>query len=417
MIQLRDVYGIQNDLPEYTYVVRESCDKKLEYLLGTQRHIVIHGASKQGKSCLRKKIIGSKNIIIIQCQPEKTIANILKEICNKLQITFPTTLETTSNTSGNASFEVQGKARLPFIAEGSLTTGVEAGIGSETKQLFECSGIGENDLEIISRVISKKNMRIIFEDFHYLSEEQRKNFSFLLKSFYEYSVYIIIIGIWAEHNLLTYYNGDLTGRIEEIDMTWTNEELYDVIKKGENPLRIIWQKYISENIIEISYNNVGITQRLCEKICLECGYLNNRTLFRRSISDVSLIKIAKKHIINDISQRYNKIYEVFMAGFEDTDLKVYLNVFKALTTISRNELKSGIPQNHLLTEINSKYNPGIRLSDLTSALKRIERLQATRQITPFLITYNENTREIYLVDREFIFYIEQGNPSWEWLQE
>jgi hypothetical protein len=198
-------------------------------------------------------------------------------------------------------------------------------------------------------------------------------------------------------------------------MTWTADELREVIKKGEKPLKIKWGQDITDTIIKISYNNVGITQRLCEKICFENNFVNGKSFFKRPIDKVETVEYAKKYVVDDISQRYNKIYEIFISGFEETDLKVYLNVFKALTTIPRKELINGIPQSHLLTEITTKYNSKIRLSDLTSALKRIERLQALRQITPFLITYNENTREIYLVDREFIFYIEQGNPSWEWL--
>lgn len=64
-----------------------------------------------------------------------------------------------------------------------------------------------------------------------------------------------------------------------------------------------------------------------------------------------------------------------------------------------------------------QFNDKIRLSDLTAALNRTERLQSSRGITPMLIMYNENLREIHLVDREFLFYREFGNPDWEWLNK
>ena len=56
-ISLRDVFGITNDIPKYTYVDRQKLDEKFAYYLESQKHIVVHGASKQGKSCLRKKQI------------------------------------------------------------------------------------------------------------------------------------------------------------------------------------------------------------------------------------------------------------------------------------------------------------------------------------------------------------------------
>ncbi len=109
-----------------------------------------------------------------------------------------------------------------------------------------------------------------------------------------------------------------------------------------------------------------------------------------------------------------KMYEVFERGFEETDLKTYYNIFKAISGLPISKITKGIPQSELLTKVQG-FESRIRLSDLTAALNRVEKLQSSRGITPFLLMYNENTREIYLVDREFIFYREYGNPDWDWL--
>ncbi|MBW4573959.1 MAG: hypothetical protein KME08_01595 [Aphanothece sp. CMT-3BRIN-NPC111] len=55
MPRLNEVFGIATSVPKYTYVDRASLDQKFIYLLGCDQHIVIHGASKQGKTILRKK--------------------------------------------------------------------------------------------------------------------------------------------------------------------------------------------------------------------------------------------------------------------------------------------------------------------------------------------------------------------------
>ncbi len=242
--------------------------------------------------------------------------------------------------------------------------------------------------------------------------------AFELKALYEAGIYVIIIGIWSEQNLLTYYNGDLSGRVEEMDLQWTDDELRDVLRKGEDALNIQFSDEIRNEMVESSYNNVGLLQRLAEKVCFLTEVTVSIKKYKQSkkIENVDIYTSARKDIINDLRQRYSKIYEVFERGFEETELKVYYNIFKAVSTLPTDKIIKGIPQHELPIKA-QKFEPKIRHSDLTAALKRIEKLQISREITPFLVMYNENTREIHLVDREFIFYREFGSPDWEWLNQ
>lgn len=61
MPKLSNVFGVINTVPEYTYVDRSKLDNRFNYLWRNQKHIVVYGASKQGKSCLRKKNSNLKN--------------------------------------------------------------------------------------------------------------------------------------------------------------------------------------------------------------------------------------------------------------------------------------------------------------------------------------------------------------------
>jgi hypothetical protein len=71
--------------------------------------------------------------------------------------------------------------------------------------------------------------------------------------------------------------------------------------------------------------------------------------------------------------------------------------------LSERDLLVGIPAEKLLVAIN-QISPSIRKSDLTSALEKIERLQAARGITPLLTSYNRSLKLLSLTDREFLFY-------------
>ncbi len=54
-LKLNQVFGISPDVPKHTYVDRNNLDQKFRYLLDSGSHLVIHGASKQGKTVLRRK--------------------------------------------------------------------------------------------------------------------------------------------------------------------------------------------------------------------------------------------------------------------------------------------------------------------------------------------------------------------------
>lgn len=409
-IELHEVFGIQKDLPKYTYVNRQNLDEKLQYLLNTQRHIVIHGASKQGKSSLRKKIVNSAEEICIQCLPDKDAKEIIRDILRRLNYKIP--VKEIEQIENLILGEISGKVSNPLIGELGGKGSLSNKDTNSTEQKF-LEGY-DTDINTIREQTKKLTKRIVLEDFHYLSEEVRQKLAFYLKALYEYGIFIVIIGIWSEQNLLTYYNSDLSGRIEEIDLNWKDDELRKVIEKGESTLRIKIDPNIKANIIKYSFHNVGLAQRLTEKFCYNSGILERRPLFSSIVLNKSEnLDRAKIDLISDIRQRYIKIHDVFMNGFEETELKVYYNIFKAFTIIPAEEIISGIHQSKLLEYV-KQFNSRIRLSDLVAGLNRIERLQSTREISPFLIMYNESTKESYLVDREFLFYREFGNPEWDW---
>lgn len=63
---LDDIFGMSRDIPK-NYVSRSYVDEELEVNLLRDKHIVIYGSSKQGKTCLRKKCIDENDQIVIQC--------------------------------------------------------------------------------------------------------------------------------------------------------------------------------------------------------------------------------------------------------------------------------------------------------------------------------------------------------------
>jgi len=319
----------------------------------------------------------------------------------------------------DVSDEVAGKVEggIPGLLKGDVKGTTIDSSSEEIAKTFKPSYGSSECVKLLAKQLIANNKRLIIEDFHYLSEETRQEIAFHLKVLFESNVFVLIIGIWAEQNLLAFYNGDLSGRIEEINISWTKEELHSVLKKGEEALNISFSKEIAEGMVNSSYENIGLLQRIAETICIIEG-ITERQSEIKIINKLESLETARKKIVLDISQRYTKIKEVFERGFRsNTQLKVYYQIFRFLTEATDYGLIYGIQKTDVLNHIQRFSTKKIRPGDLTSALDKIERLQSSRSITPLLMSYNKSLREISLTDREFLFYRKYGDIEWEWLED
>ena len=61
-----EVFGIVRDVP-MNYVERDQVDGMLIDSLTSDKHLVIYGSSKQGKTCLRKHCLDENDYIIVTC--------------------------------------------------------------------------------------------------------------------------------------------------------------------------------------------------------------------------------------------------------------------------------------------------------------------------------------------------------------
>ena len=63
----RDVFGMTRDLP-INYVTRKDVDGKFIDSLTRDKHLIVHGGSKQGKTSLRKYNLKPDDYIVVSCQ-------------------------------------------------------------------------------------------------------------------------------------------------------------------------------------------------------------------------------------------------------------------------------------------------------------------------------------------------------------
>ncbi|NES06207.1 MAG: ATP-binding protein [Okeania sp. SIO2F4] len=243
-------------------------------MLDSGSHLVIHGASKQGKTMLRRKNLPDGKCIKVQCTNRTDISHIYSEIIRHAKVNVST--EITNKISGSAD----AKGTVPGLElKGVLN------IGRQEKHGFQ--GFSLDNINYIAEVIQKTNKKVVIEDFHYLSKEVKEKLSFDLKVFRDCSVSFIIMGVWSEDNILSYYNRDLSRRIEEIDVRWKNEELEKVLEMGERKLQISFSDNIKKSILDDSNGNVGLLQLIAGKVCLASGITDNNSRSNRTISNIN----------------------------------------------------------------------------------------------------------------------------------
>jgi hypothetical protein len=415
MTQLGEVFGIAASVPVHTYVDRAGLDKRFTYLVKQDRHLVIHVASKQGKTILRKKNLPENKCLTVQCGANSDCGRIYLEVLRQLGSHIPTEVSRNLTLNTELQGKVSGQLNLPLLASGEA--GIECGesVESESGTVLKSIGIDAASLGYIAQEIKRSGRKVVIEDFHYLPEQEKINLAFDLKAFWDSQVFFIIIGIWSDQNLLTYYNGDLSGRIEEIDIRWTFEELNQVLQKGAKALNISFDLDIKKEILEDANQNVGLLQRIAEKYCYEASIYENGFL-KRVVKDRAALEKCRDAICGEESVRYRLFDDVISRGLRDSgnsELKVYQRIVRVCVEATNQDLRDGVSRSDLLSRI-QVYEPRVRLSDLSAALNKIDRLQADRSISPIVLSYNSKTQKIQLVDREFLFYRKYGNPSWSW---
>jgi hypothetical protein len=85
-MKLNEVFGIATEVNNASYVNRGGLDEVLGYYLETQRHVAIHGDSKQGKSWLRSRLLDKTEALVVQCQIETTPESLFSEALGQLDV-------------------------------------------------------------------------------------------------------------------------------------------------------------------------------------------------------------------------------------------------------------------------------------------------------------------------------------------
>ncbi|MBL4615038.1 MAG: hypothetical protein JKY27_09220 [Magnetovibrio sp.] len=403
------VFGIARDIP-VNYVTRDNVDGALVNNLTRDKHVVIYGSSKQGKTCLRKHCLQEEDYITVTCSNRWDLGDLHSSILKMAG--YELELQKTKTVSGkqkvSAKFGVSIKA--PGIGEigGELGSVNDDGKSSTvTSSNLELDVYDANDIINALKVIEFVQY-IVLEDFHYLPNDVQKDFAIALKAFHESSeLCFIIVGVWLEENRLIQFNGDLTGRVIAINADkWSDEDLREVVGNGEKLLNVTFDGAFIKDLISGSFESVAIVQEACHNACIRHD-INHTQKTLTKVGNGLDARTLIQEVVNAQSGRYFGFITHFASGFQETRLEMHNWILYPVLIATPQELEEGLRLTSLNKTIKDKHpgdkwNPG----NLTQALQSTASLQVKKGTVPIILDYDQTKTNLNVVDRGFLIWLE-----------
>ncbi len=385
------VFGVARELP-INYVVREAVDGTFVSSLVRDKHIVVFGSSKQGKTCLRKSNLNDDDYIVVTCSNKWTLELLHSAILKAAGYT----IEQSTTRTVDGGFKINAK----FAGyERKKST-------SKVNVALELDPADVNDIIGALAQIGFDKF-VVLEDFHYLSDEVQQDFAVALKAFHESSnLTFIVVGVWLDENRLVEFNGDLTERVLSVNAdAWSRSQLSEVIELGERLLNIEFEPVFRDGLIDGCFDSVSIIQTACHQVAEEAGIaatVDEPTIVGAGVDPVQVIR----NVVDKQSARYSAFLQKLAGGFQETSLQMYRWLLVPVLIATIEELEAGLTYGNITKVINANHPASpVNAGNITQALKSVASLQVKQGITPIILDYDQTDRKLKVVDRGFLIWL------------
>lgn len=408
---INQTFGIDEIPPQDcpTYIDRPVHDSFKYNITHEKQHLIIFGASKQGKSWLVEKYCPS--FLRIGCHTSFNLHSILKHIMEQLGL-FIGNIQKTSIEETTESSELGSKVSggLFGVLKGGISEKQQDGEKSTSAETLSYNSIDIEDLTSVIKAIKDRieNNFIVIENFHYLKQEIQYSFAMTLREFLYYDIRFIIIGIWKDNTKLTTMVPDLAGRIIPLDIgDWEKDELIKVTEKGSNALNIKFSSEIIDYLTSKCGRNIGIFKLVLKQFCMFNGVYETQ----EEIKTLDNLELAKNATVSIHRQLIGPLIERidFLAGAkEPSDRGVRYFLIKAIMEIIAespvNELLNGINRVHIIDKI-AQYGEYSIEGHIKYQLRNIhkkEELPSHEHTTIPLFYYDESRDRLFIVESSLL---------------
>ncbi|MEU8432326.1 hypothetical protein AB0F18_05355 [Streptomyces sp. NPDC029216] len=404
-----EVFGISNKVLLDSYVDRGELDEEIQRLLMRHTHIALRGASKCGKSWLRQKVL--PNAIVVQCRLGETVDDIYREALGELGIRLE--VNSTSHTNFVGKAEASGEVGIKLLAKVTGKAGIERGRGKQSTTKPVSADV--ESLRFVAEILRESGRRLVIEDFHYLPIKEKARFSGDIKALWDLGVFLIVVGVWNQQNMLIYLNPDLSGRVHETSIVWGEEDLDKIFQFGGRALNVEFTHALRDHAIEICHGNAGILQALILGTLDRVG-VDRAQEHHRVISDIGDLEQAAQSYADQLHPLYQEFARRVANGIRarKNSTSIYAHAMAVILSASDQELIQGLNLNHIYLDAHARESR-ITKQNLQRALERIESLQVDASDgTRLVLAYNVATKDVTVVDRQLLLYRQYSTIGWPW---
>lgn len=403
-----DVFGISNIIHIDSYINRGRLDEKMEMLLGRPQHIALKAPSKAGKTWLRKKALNDP--IEVQCRIDQKVDDIYISALSALGIKLTINRTTRDSFSGQAEGAAEGGWKLLATVRTKLSGSIQHETSSEHRELKQSI----QNLDFIAECIKTSGRRLVVEDFHYLSRDQRALFAFEMKALWELGIFVIVVGVWEETNYLLSLNHDLSGKVEEVSVTWSRDDLKEILRRGGDALNVMFSDSVAEELTSLSYGSAGIFQALTLKTLDEARVFHTQK-DRAMISDQELVTVAAEAYSQQISSIYGDFAKKVAKGIRQrkNSTGIYAHAMAVIMSFSDDQLMAGV-STHDIFKVAHARQGRIQLNNLRNILGKLETLHTDSEGRGLIIQYSDDDDKVSVVDHQILLYRRFRKGPWPW---
>jgi len=410
MYQTHEVFGVSNEMIA-TYIERPDVDDLFVKGLEKNKHIVIYGASKQGKTALTAKHLEEKDYIKVNCSPASTIQDLYNSIVRQLNIEIIESREVTQEVGGELKAGIKAKVKIPFFVSGEASVEGKASAKEGNKLSYKVVDYNlflAQDLSELLRAI-EFDKKIIVENFHYLTEDNQKLLAIDLRIFDDYKIQFIVLGIWREKNRLIQFNGDLVDRLIEIPVEpWEKQHLEAIVQEGVPLLNVSFEN-VFEALVETCFDSVGVFQELCKESCYAAGV--KLTTEETVYITIENIQQAIEKKLSDYSSRHIRCLEAFVEqkAKSSDEIPLYIPYYfiKTLFNEEFEDITNGLKRRVIQEKIKAIHHRAddVRPSDMGYFLQTLVSNQIKKSISPPIFDYDIGTSSVKIIDSTFYFFL------------
>jgi hypothetical protein len=340
----------------------------------------------------------------------KSVFDIYVDALSQLGIRLEVSSASSSQWSGKIT--AHGEAGIKLLTKAGID--IEGSYEKSNEHEQKLVGHDINDLRYVAEIIKHSGRRLVIEDFHYMRVAERKSFAFDLKALWDYGLFVVIIGVWSQSNMLLYLNPDLSGRISEIKIYWSPTDLSKVITLGGTLLNLKFSNELINRAIGLCFENAGILQALMLST-LDNAKLVTRSPYQIEFDNVEALESAALFYADQLNPLYQQFAKRVASGIRkrNDSTGIYAHAMAVIIDADDKSLMTGlhIDQIYGLAKIRQ---PRIQKGNLKTILEKFESLQVDEDGRGLVLAYNEASGDVTAVDRQLLLYRQYCTVNWPW---